>query len=177
MPLPGAAQELFTTNNSIAACAAFSQTWLALSIIGNRPLTDPGIVQNQTMMKSIQTGTGVGRRASSPPTTPAGGPSQTTLAANGFTVGNQVVLQNATWAAIFQQVAARPAGYYCISMKNPGHANACYIAANGEIYYLEPEVGCYKYANAGTFTGNMPGWYQARTGQTTNTEFKIYAVS
>jgi hypothetical protein len=164
MPLPGAAQELFTTNNSSGTCAAFSQTWLVLSLIQGKPLEKGGIVQSQGLMKDIQDDG-------------SGGPSLDALKKNGVAVsGSVIVLNNAAWSAIFQRLTTCPSGYYYITMKSPHHANACCIS-NGEFYYLEPEVGCYKFSDAGSLTSNLPGWYQSRTGQSTNTEFKIYPVS
>jgi hypothetical protein len=107
----------------------------------------------------------------------AGGASLTALASNGVSVsGNVTVLNNASWSAIFQTVSNRPNGYYYITMKSPGHANACCVFG-GAFYYLEPEVGCYMYNDGASLAANLPGWYQSRTGQSTNVEFKIYPVS
>lgn len=175
MPLPGAAKELFKTNNSGASCAAFSQTWLVLSLIQGAPLEKPGIVQNQGMMKKFQKGENL--QTGDKDYVGTGAPSLQALPSSGLAVsGNVIVLNNTAWSSIFQSLANCAPGFYYITMKQPHHANACYIANSGEFYYLEPEEGCYKYSDANSLTASLPGWYQTRTGQSTNTEFKIYPV-
>jgi hypothetical protein len=160
-PLPGA-KRIFETNNEAGTCAAYSQTWLALSVIGKRPLENPGIVQSMGLMKQVQQ---LG----------AGGSSLEALSRNGMTADPLITLQNATWNAIFHWLAQCPAGMYYITMKNPHHANACCIT-NGKIYYLEPQVGLFTYADADALKLNLPTWYIQQTKSSTNTEFKIYKV-
>lgn len=160
-PLPHATR-IFETNNDAGTCAAYSQTWLALSFIGGGPLENPGIVQSIGLMKQIQQ-------------SGAGGSSLQALAKNGMTVDPPITLQNATWNAIFQRLAECPKGMYYITMKNPHHANACCIT-DGKIYYLEPQVGLFKYADAKTLKLSLPTWYIKQTNSSTNTEFKIYKI-
>lgn len=162
MPLPNA-QEIFTTNNELGTCAAFSQTWLALSMIQGGPLQNPGIVQNQGLMKKVQA-------------SGSGAPSTNALKDAGLAIKHCLVLANKPWSAIFLALAGYPDGYYYITMKKPTHANACCVKG-GHFYYLEPQVGCYRYDDRSKLAGNLPGWYLRQTGSPGNSEFKIYTVT
>jgi hypothetical protein len=156
-------QQIFPLQNPQQTCAAYSQTWLALSLLSGGPLTNPGIISNQVLMSTVQS--------------TAGQPTAVSLNADGMAIiGNPVVMNNVRWFDAFGAVARSGPGYYYITVKNPHHAMACHIDGQKVVHYLEPEIGLYKFSNLGVFVTGAKGWYAARSGQDTNQEFKIYCV-
>jgi len=163
MPFVGATT-IFALQNPQSTCAAYSQTWLALSLIGNGPLTNLGMIGNQALMSAVQA--------------TAGQATAVSLAANGMTiVGAPVVLNNALWKDAFGRLAQCSPGYYYLTVKNPNHAMACCIDSHNAIHYLEPEDSLSRFPDLGTFVVGAAAWYLNRTAQATNQEFKIYQVA
>jgi len=161
MPFPGA--KTFPLSNPASQCAAFSQSWLVFSFLHGAPVTNLTLMNNKTIMNSIQA--------------TAGGPSATALPANGLQInGTPVVLNNHNWTTIFQRLMVCQTGAYYLTSKNPHHAMACWMQGGGA-YYLEPEEGLFWIANRSAFPSAAATWYAARTGSPTNTEFKIHAVT
>ena len=156
--------QIFPLQNPQGTCAAYSQSWLAFSLMGGAPVTKPGMIHNQRIMSEVQT--------------TAGGSSVNSLLMNGMSVvGNPIVMGNTDWTSAFKRLAECSPGHYYLTIKNPHHGMACIIEDHNMLYYLEPEVGLYQFKDLGVFVSGAASWYQQRTGASTNTEFKIYQVT
>ena len=164
MPFPGGFR-IFPLQNPQATCAGYSQTWLALSLMGGAPVLNPGLIGNQLLMTKVHA--------------TAKQPTVGSLDANGMAiVGSPVVLNNALWKDAFWRLARGGSGcYYYLTVKNPHHAMACYLDRRNTVYYLEPEDGLSWFPSLVTFVAGAATWYEDRCGQPTNQEFKIYQVA
>jgi hypothetical protein len=155
-------QQIFPLQNPQGTCAGYSQTWLALSLLGGAPLLNPGIIANQVWMSKVQE--------------TAGDATAISLNADGMAIiGNPVVENNVRWFDAFSALAKSGSGFYYLTIKKPTHAMACHIDGD-TIHYLEPEIGLYKFTKRGLFVMGARAWYANRSGKPTNLQFKIYSV-
>ncbi len=144
----GWANKHFTTDNRGGICAGFSQTWLTLSIIQGKPVTNAGILGNPGSIAPIHRGTAVPGRGNVQRHVHLGGASMTTLPESGLAIQPGYPKRPAWtgWRQIFDALAREPAGYYYMTMKKPyAHAMACIITAS-KVFYLEPEKGLFEFA-------------------------------
>lgn len=160
-PFPGF--QIYPLSNPSSQCAAYSQTWLACSLLAGAPVMNLTLLSNGVIMSSIQR--------------TAGGPTAQSLSANGMQInGAPIQMNNATWVSVMLRLYYLRTGYYYMTSKNPHHAMACHMAGR-ELLYLEPEEGLYRVRDRSAFCTAAAWWYEDRTGSKTNTEFKIYAVT
>jgi hypothetical protein len=162
MPLPAPIAPL---QNPKSHCAAFSQTWLALSLIQGNPVTKVALLQKDgSLMGTVQN--------------TAGQASVTSLDENGMSITSTSIHNNVGWATPLQALFNASNGFYYLTIKyGPGGASRHAMAAhvnNGSIHYLEPEIGLYQLTNANV--QDLAAWYASRIGQATVFEFKIYKV-
>lgn len=152
---------LFTTDNEGKTCAAYSQIWLALSLIQGAPVTNPGVIQVKGYMKKIQA--------------VAGQPSVFSLADNGMEIEGQITMQNVTWVKAFFQLSGVGDGFYSLTIKGTNFRHAIAFCCQGNTtYYLEPQHGLYKFTDLGAFVLGTTNWYSKYSSSVD--EFKIYKV-
>jgi hypothetical protein len=162
MPLPA---PLAPLSNPKQHCAAFSQTWLAISLIQNKPVTKVTMLQkDNSTMGSIQS--------------TAGQASATSLDANGMSITSTSIFQSVAWSVPLQSLFNAANGFYYLTIKYGAggagrHAMAAHVQ-NGVIHYLEPETGLYQLAGANLT--DLANFYVGRIGSATVFEFKIYKV-
>ena len=165
----------FATDNSQGVCAGFSQTWLTLSLIGGQPLTNAGLMSNSNQISSFHQGRA---RVGGPRSfTPLGNASATTLPESGLKIATGYPFKPSStgWQDIFDSLAARPDGYYYLTIKAPFvHAMAC-IMQGFKAFYLEPQSGLYEIAKS-RLSESLTGFYSKYTWSAAN-DYKIYKVT
>ncbi|MCY2978925.1 MAG: hypothetical protein NTU79_09700 [Planctomycetota bacterium] len=168
------ARKLFPTNNVRGVCAAFSQTWLTLSLIGGAPVKNPGILRSPGQIQAIHQGRP--RVGAQPSSTPLGSSSLVTLPESGLKIqtGYPKLPYSTNWKDIYAYLASQPDGHYYLTIKSPfRHAMACIILGS-EVYYLEPQKGLYVIPKAKT-SDSLTAFYSQYTWSSGN-DYKIYQV-
>jgi|GEM_PF-6689603 len=162
MPLPA---PLAPLSNPKARCAAYSQTWLAISLIQGNPVTKVDLLQkNSSIMGTIQT--------------TAGQASATSLDENGMAIISTSIHNNVAWSVPLQALFNATDGFYYLTIKyGAGGANRHAMAAHkngGSVHFVEPETGLYQLGQADL--QHLANWYTNTCGLPTVFEFKIYKV-
>jgi hypothetical protein len=169
------ARRLFQTDNHLAVCAGFSQTWLTFSLIGGEPVTKPGVLESPGHIQAIHQGRT--RVRGQQRFIHLGSSSVETLRESGLRIepGYPKHPLSTNWQGIFDVLASEPVGHYYLTIKAPFvHAMAC-IITRSEVYFLEPQKGLYVFPKT-KFSEGMTAFYSNYTWSPLN-DYKIYQVS
>lgn len=88
-------------------------------------------------------------------------------------VGNELVLQNETWARIVETLC-RQTGYCYLTMKQPAHAMACFVDKT-HIYFFDPNSGLQRMTHLEALR-TLLQHFRISWATEQNLEFKIYKV-
>jgi hypothetical protein len=144
-------------------CAAYSQTWLALSLIRNGNPVRNLDFDNNPMMAEIQPI--AGRRTVE------------ALRTAGLGWYGYQERANLNLSDLLAWIALSAPGYYYVTIKygdGTGHANAYYKGEN-QILYLEPNIGLIECNHIGYFAQGMMEHYRPLYGRDPQINlFKVY---